>query len=159
MGTALGAGPFCSISSAQSQVMGLDPGASTRAQVEKTLGRPVRQVSPTLYEYPPGPGIGKIEVEYRAGSDVADRIELHFLTEVTQAALAKKLNLTSPQSQKRNAQGNLVEYFEVPALALTYATGERDGGVARPRLLQPGPVCPHRRRTRNCNADGATQPK
>jgi len=72
----------------QSSFKGLMPGKSTKTDVERVLGRPVKQVSPTLVEYPPEQirlkakdksiSSGKIYVQYRDSSTaaVAERIEM-----------------------------------------------------------------------------------
>src|SRR5216684_1558924 len=77
----------CSVCLGQSSFMGLTPGKSTRADVERVLGRPVKNVSETLVEYAPRQlklihaGVtsnsGKIYVQYRDGSPTAvvERIE------------------------------------------------------------------------------------
>jgi hypothetical protein len=68
----------------QKPYKGLTPGKSTRAEVERLLGRPVGKVSETLIEYRPQPLseynpqplTGKIYAQYRVGSPVVDRIEV-----------------------------------------------------------------------------------
>jgi len=72
----------------QTTFKGLTPGKSTRADVERVLGRPVKKVSETLVEYAQQQlklthtGVtlnsGKIYVQYRDGSAaaIAERIEL-----------------------------------------------------------------------------------
>lgn len=71
----------------QAPLLGLKAGISTRSEIERVLGRPVRQVSPTLVEYPPKQiklkaenksiSSGKIYVQYRDSSAAAfaERIE------------------------------------------------------------------------------------
>lgn len=72
----------------QQPFLGLRAGISTRPEVERALGRPVKQVSPTLVEYAPKQlrlkadnksiSSGKIYVQYRGGSAAAvvERIEM-----------------------------------------------------------------------------------
>lgn len=77
----------CATCFGQRPFLGLRAGISTKPEVERVLGRPVKQVSRTLSEYPPrqlklkaGKTInsGKIFVQYRDSSAaaVAERIEL-----------------------------------------------------------------------------------
>ncbi len=73
---------------AQQPFLGLRAGISTKPEVERVLGRPVKQVSPTLVEYAPKQiklkaenrsiSSGKIYVQYRDASAAAvvERIEL-----------------------------------------------------------------------------------
>jgi hypothetical protein len=60
---------------AQSTFQGLTPGKSTRAEVERVLGQPVKNVSETLSEYRPQPLTSKIYVQYRKHNPVIERIE------------------------------------------------------------------------------------
>lgn len=60
---------------AQSSYKGLTPGTSTRAEAERVLGQPVKNVSATLAEYRPQPLTSKIYVQYRKGTPVIERIE------------------------------------------------------------------------------------
>ena len=59
----------------QSSYKGLTPGTSTRAEAERVLGQPVKNVSATLIEYRPQPLTSKIYVQYRKDSPVIERIE------------------------------------------------------------------------------------
>jgi len=68
----------CTPSFAQSSFMGLTPGKSTRADVERVFGRPIQSVSKTLIEYKSPDNVGKLYVQYRDESPAArvERIEL-----------------------------------------------------------------------------------
>lgn len=73
---------------AQQSFLGLKAGISTKPEIERVLGRPVKQVSPTLIEYTPkqlklkadnkSMNSGKIFVQYRddSAAPVAERIEM-----------------------------------------------------------------------------------
>ena len=115
---------------AVSTYKGLQPGKSTRAEVDRTLGQPVRAVSATLFEYGLSDGSGSVLVEFRAG-DVVDKIERRFTRPVSRAAMLRSLGLPeTPEEQRTNRDGKLVEYFgDVKTLALTYASGEMRSGV------------------------------
>ena len=81
----------------QSSYKGLTPSQSTRADVERVLGRPVKSVSATLIEYRPQPLTIKIYVQYRKTSPVVERIEvLCKLENSTCNDLIKSLGLTLP---------------------------------------------------------------
>ena len=60
---------------AQTSYKGLTPGKSTRAEAERVLGQPVKNVSATLAEYRPQPLTSKVYVQYRKNTGVVDRIE------------------------------------------------------------------------------------
>jgi hypothetical protein len=88
------------LASAQSTYKGLTPGRSTRAEVERVLGRPAKTVSATLIEYRPQPLTSKIFVQYRVGSPVVERIEvLCRLENSTCKDFTKSLNLRLPEPE------------------------------------------------------------
>jgi hypothetical protein len=85
---------------AQTSYKGLTPGKSTRAEVERVLGRPVKSVSATLIEYRPQPLTTKIFVQYRFGSPVVERIEVVCrLENSTCNDFTKSLNLRLPEPE------------------------------------------------------------
>jgi len=115
----------------QSSFQGLTPGSSTRGDVAKVLGQPVRSISPTLVEYAPPQGIAKVEVEYRNGSEIVERIEVYFLRPISRPALVQQFALPQGAEKKANTNGALVEYFGGESLlALTYASAESSSGIS-----------------------------
>src|SRR5688572_25611481 len=91
---------------------GLEAGRSTRAEVEKTLGPALRELSATLSEYKSEKEREKIYVQYGQESNVAHRIELLYSNPVERSVVIGTLNLppTSTASQV-NSKGRLEEYF------------------------------------------------
>ena len=120
------AGPAGAISTYK----GLQPGKSTRADVEQTLGRPVRALGATLFEYALSDGPGSIVVEFR-GSGVVERIERRFPRPVSRAALLRSLALPdSAEEHGFDKDGKLIEYFgDVKSLALAYAGAQARSGI------------------------------
>src|ERR1051325_2504902 len=125
VGLLLAAVPLVAVSTYK----GLQPGKSTRADVDAALGKPLRAVNATIMEYAAGDG-GSILVEFRTGS-VVDRIERRFGRPVSRAALVRSLGLPDePEEKRTDRDGKLVEYFGgVKSLALTYAASEPRSGV------------------------------
>jgi hypothetical protein len=117
----------------QTSFQGLTPGMSMRKDAAKVLGQPVRSISDALFEYTPPAGIAKVEVEYRGGSEVMERIEVYFLKPISRAALIKKLGLPQQaEARKTPAEGSQVEYFGGSLfLVLTYAGADEMSGVSR----------------------------
>ncbi|MDT4969116.1 MAG: hypothetical protein QOJ64_3853 [Acidobacteriota bacterium] len=62
----------------QAPYMGLTAGKSTRVDIERTSGQPIRSASKTLIEYKPRRDVDQIFVQYRDESSeaIVDRIEL-----------------------------------------------------------------------------------
>jgi protein-disulfide isomerase len=113
---------------AATRYLGLEPGVSTRAQVEQALGRETSKVSGTLSEYPPQPGTARILVEYAAGTDVAERIEVFFAKPAPRDSLAGSLGLRAPTATA--AGSRLREFYGSPQFVVfTYLRGEAGSGV------------------------------
>lgn len=123
---------ICAIGFGQSAFQDITPGASTRTDVERAFGQPVRSLGAAAFEYKAPDGIAKLEIEYRAGSAVVERIEVYFLRPISRAAPLQKYSLPQrADARKANADGKPVECFGGSALlAFTYATAEESGGVA-----------------------------
>src|SRR5690242_2701082 len=77
----------------QTPFQGLTAGSSTRTDVERVLGRPVRAINATTSEYKPPVGIGKVEVVY-TDSAAVERIRIYFIKPITRTALIRKFNLS-----------------------------------------------------------------
>ena len=120
----------CTSCFGQSSFQEITPGASKRDDVARVLGQPVRSISSSLLEYAPPAGIAKLEVEYRAGSDVVDRIEIYFDRPISRQALIQKFGLTQ-EDAKKSTEGKLVEYFEgASLLAFAYSSTDTGSGVS-----------------------------
>jgi hypothetical protein len=117
----------------QSSFQEITPGQSTRADVARVLGQPVRTVSATRFEYNPPAGIANVEVEFDAGSTLVKRLEVYFLKPVSRPALIKQFNLPQQADAKTtDAERKLVEYFGDPSLlAMTYTSADPGTGVSR----------------------------
>lgn len=116
------------IGDAQSAFKGLTPGTSTRADVERALGQPVRSQG-VLAEYAGSPGITGVEVEYDT-TGVTKRIAVRFAPPVTRRALLASFSQPETEGVKRASGGRLIEYFQAPMLGFVYATADADSGVA-----------------------------
>ena len=79
----------------QTSYKGLTPGKSMRSDVERALGKPVKELSKTLVEYRPQPLTGQIFVQYREGSAVVERMEM--ICQATCDDLIKSLKLRLPK--------------------------------------------------------------
>ena len=115
---------------AQTPYKGLVPGKSRRAEVERVLGQPVKQLSETLVEYRPQPLSGRIYVQYRQGSAVVERIEFVCrLPDSDCEDFVKSLNIRLPEgaseSKQQYEKGNYVVYHASPHfVAVTYEIGD-----------------------------------
>jgi hypothetical protein len=118
--------------SGQSSFMGITPGVSERADVERALGQPVREVSDTLSEYKTQNETEKIFVQYRSNAPVVERVEAIYPAARDRASLIRALRLpASATASQINSKGKLEEYFATANIVLTYASGEAGEGVSR----------------------------
>ncbi len=118
----------------------LIPGQATRAQVESALGKPVQSLSGTLSEFapPPGPRSGKVYVQYGAGTDKAERIEIVLAAPQSKTEAASGLGLGEATSSKANARGKLEEFFDrTPGVVLTHTGADAASSVSRVAYYSP----------------------
>lgn len=111
----------------------LQPGVTTRAEVDRVLGAPSRSITDRLIVYNPQEGTGRVVVEYREGSGIVNRIEIDLTSPLVRAALVETFALSGTSSTRQAApDGALVEYFAGDALVvLFYADKTEDAGVLR----------------------------
>jgi hypothetical protein len=116
----------------QSSFQGLIPGKSTRAEVGRRLGQPVRKVSATLAEYKPPQEAEAIYVQYRMNSSLVEMIVVIYPGTLERATVLRSLRLpTQPAAAQTNKRGQLEEYFAPANVVLTYAADDVNSGVNR----------------------------
>lgn len=114
---------------AVSTYKGVQPGKTTRAEVEKIFGQPRRALSGTLFEYALTDGPGELLVEYREAG-VVNRLERQFPRAISRAALRQALELPEAAEATATRDGKLVEYFgDIKTLALSYTAADTTSGV------------------------------
>lgn len=115
----------------QSSFQGLTPGASTRDEVNRVLGRPVNTDSTIIAEHTPPEGVQKVEVVYARNSDVASQIYIHLPRPVTRRALIQKFELPQQADlREKGENGYLHELFGGQSLlTLVYESADADSGV------------------------------
>lgn len=112
---------------AQSNWRGIQPGTSTRAQVERITGAPVQALTDTLAEYKGTQPDERVFVQYRAGG-VVDRVEILMAAPVERAAAQREFGLAAvPEVSKKNSRGKTEEYYGSAMVVLTLG----DAGVER----------------------------
>jgi hypothetical protein len=121
----------CAACVAQTAFQGLTPGKSTKAEVEKTLGRPVRQLSETLSEYK-SRGTEQIFVQYIGGSGEVARIETAYPEAIERSSVLGSVNLPArSMGWQINSKNRLEEYFSASCVVLTYVGADASNGVSR----------------------------
>ena len=124
----------CATCFGQSSYKGLTPGKSTRADVERVLGPPVKKVSETLIEYPAQRLTRQIFVQYQNSPQVVSRIEIFCRTEnSTCYDLMNSVNLHLPPqpTTSHTNKGKLEEYFSATNVVLTYSDAATRSGLSQ----------------------------
>ena len=121
----------CATCFGQSSFKGLTPGKSTKEDVERVLGRPVRQLSETLSEYK-SRGTEQIFVQYIDRSAEVARIEATYPEAIERSSVLGSVNLPArSMGWQVNSKNRLEEYFAAPCVVLTYVGSDASSGVSR----------------------------
>lgn len=132
---------LCGACLGQSRFQGITPATSTRDDVAKILGQPIRQINPAFFEYKPPAGVAKVEIEYGtvANTQVVRHIEVYFVRPISRPALIKTFSLPQqPELSVLDDKKRLVEYFGNPAfMGLTYVDSDKADGVAQAAYYGP----------------------
>ncbi len=108
----------------------IQPGLSTRSDVDAALGQPLRSLNANLFEYTPPQGASRLVIQYRAGSNIVEVIEADFSRTYSRESMLQSLKLPDQPDVRTIQQGKLIEYFGGDKfLALAYAGAEVGSGV------------------------------
>lgn len=108
---------------AQSGWRGLQPGISTRPQVERVTGPPSQALTDTLTEYKGAQPSDRLLVQYRSGG-VAERIEVILGAPIDRTAAQSELALpANPEVTKSNSRGKTEEFYGFAMVVLTLGNG------------------------------------
>ena len=122
----------CATCFGQSSFKGLTPGQSTRAEVEKILGLPLKQISDTLTEYKSKSGTEQIFVQYSRVSNEVARIEATYIEAKERSSVLGSVNLPArSMGWQINSKTRLEEYFSASCVVLTYVGADASTGVSR----------------------------
>ena len=108
---------------------GLEPGASRKADVDRTLGAPIREVSPSVrYDYNPAAyDARRISVEYSRRTGVIASIDLYLAQQYSRADYRSWFELDEPTVTSYDDSGNRVESYAVAGISLHFdGPGEND---------------------------------
>jgi hypothetical protein len=112
-------------------LLGLEPGASTRADADRVLGQPVRTAGDEV-EYAGQGGSARIVVTMRAGGAIIDRIDVHMAPAVGRADVVAALRLPAAAEATGTAGGSLVEFYGTPhLLMLAHESASASSGIVR----------------------------
>lgn len=118
---------------------GLEPGSSTRAEVERVLGQPIRTVeSGARYDYRPvGEDSARLSVEFDPRNERVVAIDLYFTEQYSKEDYRDWFELGAPSSTRRSASGNLVEVYDDAGISLHFTGSGGDSLVEFFRHFDP----------------------
>ena len=101
---------------------GLTPGVSRKADADRVLGPPVREVVPgTRFDYDPAKhDARRISITYNSDGQVIKTIDLYFKTNYAKSQYQQWFKLEAPARTAFDGDGNLIEYYSPAGLALHY---------------------------------------
>lgn len=111
---------------------GLAPGVSTKADVDRVLGPPLREVIPgERYEYNPAKHDAvRISIKFRRGAGIIETIDLYPKGSYAKAQYRQWFKLEAPDKPVIDERGNLIEYYAGPGIALHYTGPDNSSPVA-----------------------------
>lgn len=111
---------------------GLTPGVSRKADADRVLGPPVREVVPgTRYDYDPAKhDARRISITFRGDGQVIDSIDLYFKTSYPKSQYQQWFKLEATARTAFDGDGNLIEYYSTAGLALHYTGPDDQSPVA-----------------------------
>ena len=110
---------------------GLQPGVSRKADADRVLGTPVREVIPgERYDYDPTRHDSRrISIRYDRDTQVIRTIDIYLKTQYPKDRYQEWFKLGTPVRTEFDANGNLVEHYSPEGLALHYAGPEDKSAV------------------------------
>ena len=114
---------------AQTGIRGLVPGKSSKPDVERVLGAPLRQTGESFAEYRGRSG-ERVLVQFRSGSPGVERIDVVYTEVADRGAALELLGLSAAaaaDARSTNAAGQLEEFFAAARAALLYRSNQPSG--------------------------------
>jgi hypothetical protein len=101
---------------------GLEPGVSTRADVDRVLGSPIREVAAGVrYDYDPAAyDARRISVEYSATTGAVSTIDLYLAQQYSRDDYQQWFELGEPVVTTYDDSGNRVEYYTAAGISLHF---------------------------------------
>lgn len=111
--------------------MNLEPGVSTKADVDRVMGKPTKIFSEgERYDYEKKETqTQRISVKYYSKRMVVQRIDIYPLKSNTKTQYKSWFELKEPQKKSFDSDGNLVEYYTAEGIALNYDGPDDTAGV------------------------------
>jgi len=103
----------------------IQPGSTTRSEVDKVLGPPIHTLSLMSLEYKPPAGASHLQVDYNSKS-IVEHVEATFIRPYSRTAMLQALKLADPvQPQLASKEGRSLECFGPSALLVfTFSSGD-----------------------------------
>jgi tetratricopeptide (TPR) repeat protein len=101
---------------------GLEPGVSRKADADRALGQPIREVaSGVRYDYNPAAyDARRISVEYSRQTGVITSIDLYLAQQYSKSDFRSWFELGKPTTSSFDDSGNRVEYYSLAGISLHF---------------------------------------
>lgn len=110
--------------------LGLEPGVSTKAEADKALGAPIKEiVRDTEYEYAPQPDTRRVSIKFAKKTQVIESIDIYSQEPHLKRQYVEWFQLGSPEKTGRDERGRLVEYYGEAGMALHFAGPDEGSAV------------------------------
>jgi hypothetical protein len=136
---------FLVLQAAAAEYRGLQPGVSTKADADRILGTPVKEVMRGVrYDYPvKGEDALRVSIAFRPGSLVIETIDLYPVDLYEKSQYRKWFGLGEPAKSEKDGRGRWVERYLPQGIALHFLGAEASGPVEYfshfdPRRLEGG---------------------
>jgi hypothetical protein len=119
---------------------GLEPGGSTKADADRVLGPPIREiVAGARYDYSPAKyGARRISIQFDRQSQKIVKIDLHLDKNYAKSDFREWFEFGEPSSTRTDDDGNLVESYLPQSISLHYSGPDDSFPVAYFRHFDPG---------------------
>ena len=99
----------------------LEPGVSKKADVDKVLGSPVKEIEKDIrYDYAPQPDTRRISITFDKNTRVIQAIEIYSQEAYSKNQYREWFQLGEPDKTIRDKKGNLVEVYNAAGIMLHF---------------------------------------
>lgn len=112
--------------------MGLEPGVSRKSDVDRVMGKPIKElVKGERYEYDPrGMDARQVAVRFNKQTQLVEGIDIVPQRSIPKTKYQKWLGLKVPDVTKKYSNGNLVEYYFDQGIVLLYSSPQDTSPIA-----------------------------
>lgn len=109
----------------------LQPGSSTKSDVDRKLGAPIKEIIKGVqYDYPPQMDAARLSVTFYRETKIIKSIDIYSEAPYTKSEYQKWYQLGNPPTSKHDQKGHLIEFYSAKGIALYFA-GPNDTSIVK----------------------------